>query len=234
MPHVATPSDTRATLLERLRDAEDPLAWDEFFERYGRLIHGYARRRGCGEPTAEEIVQEVMLAVFQQREVYRYDPARGRFRDWLGAVVRNQVARRRRQPAERVRARGGEEQEAIADPRSVDTSPDDAWEAAFEESLLLVLLDIVRQGMTPRTYQAFELFAFHGLSGAEVARLTGLSRNAVYQARKEVIKRLNELGASYREDGRLDERMKRAMESRPNAAARRSLTARIAKTMQSR
>jgi len=231
---VATPSDTRATLLERLRDAEDPLAWDEFFDRYGRLIYGYARRRGCDDATAEEIVQEVMLAMFQQRDVYRYDRARGRFRDWLGVVVRNQVARRRRKPAERLRARGGEEPEVILDAPSPEPPPDAAWQNAFEESLLLVLLDMVRRGMAPRTYQAFELFALHGLSGAEAARLTGLSRNAVYQARKEVVKRLRELGAAYRDDGRLDDRIRRAMPWRLDAAAQRSLAARTTRTNPSR
>ena len=29
-----------------------------------------------------------MLAIFKQHEVFEYDPSRGRFRDWLAAVVR--------------------------------------------------------------------------------------------------------------------------------------------------
>ena len=75
-------SCTRATLLERIGDGADALAWDEFFARYWPTIYGFARHRGCAEHTAEEIVQDVMLKVFQQRDVYQYDPARGRFRDW--------------------------------------------------------------------------------------------------------------------------------------------------------
>ena len=89
-------TSTQATLLERIRDGADALAWDEFFGRYWPTIYGFARHRGCSEHTAEEIVQDVMLAVFQYRDVYRYDPARGRFRDWLGTVVRNKVAEYRR------------------------------------------------------------------------------------------------------------------------------------------
>jgi len=101
-------TSTRATLLERLRDGENAFAWDEFFACYWPTIYGFARHRGCSEHTAEEIVQDVMLKVFQQRDVYQYDPLRGRFRDWLGTVVRNQVAEHRRRPANRLRAAGGE------------------------------------------------------------------------------------------------------------------------------
>ena len=100
-------TSTRATLLERLRDGADALAWDEFFARYWPTIYGFARHRGCSQHTAEEIVQDVMLKVFQQRDVYRYNPSRGRFRDWLHTVVRNQVAEHRRRPANRVRGVGG-------------------------------------------------------------------------------------------------------------------------------
>ena len=92
--------NTRATLLERLRDGADALAWDEFFARYWPTIYGFARHRGCSLHTAEEVVQDVMLKVFQQRDIFHYDPSRGRFRDWLATVVRNQVFERRRRPTE--------------------------------------------------------------------------------------------------------------------------------------
>ena len=162
-------SSTHATLLERLRDAEDPLAWDEFRERYARLIHGYARRRGCGEHTAEEIVQEVMLAVFEKRDVYRYDPARGRFRDWLGAIARNQVARRRRQPGERIRAPGGDGTGAVSGTGIVRARAGRPLGGNVRRIVAAGPARVVRQTTSPRTYQAFELFSLHGLSGAEVA-----------------------------------------------------------------
>jgi RNA polymerase sigma-70 factor (ECF subfamily) len=221
------PSSTRATLLERLREGADALAWDEFFAHYGQTIYAFARHRGCSEHTAEEIVQDVMLKVFQQRDVYQYDPERGRFRDWLGAVVRNQVAENRRRPANRLQAKGGDSNGDLAEQTADGRSPDDAWEAAFERSLLLVLLDVVRRETIARSYLAFELVSLEGISGSAAARMTGLTRNAVYKASKRVLARLKELGAPYRDEGRLIEEIKRAMEPRPPAAVGRSLTVRI-------
>jgi RNA polymerase sigma factor (sigma-70 family) len=227
-------SNTRATLLERLRDGADALAWDEFFARYWPTVYAYARHRRCSPHTAEEIVQDVMLKVFEKRDVYQYDPTRGRFRDWLGAVVRNRVAEHRRKPGNRLRAAGGDSDHGLPEPEADDPAAEAIWEAAFENALLLALLDSVRREIEPRTYLAFELATIEGLPGGDVARLTGLSRNAVYKARQRVLSRLEQLGASYRSDGRLPERIQRAMAERPPAAIHRALATRIENTMHSR
>ena len=226
-----TTSDTSPTLLERLRDGQDALAWDEFYERYWRLIFWLAQHRGCSDHTAEEIVQEVMLAVFNRGQVFRYEPGRGRFRDWLATVVRNQVIKLRQRASERVRARGGDSNQGLGEPEADDAQPDEACETAFERALLLVLVEAVRRQVEPSTYQAFELLVLQKRSGREAARITGLRRNAVYQARKRVFERLRQLGAPYRADGSLDEQLRRAMELRTDARIDRSVTERIENTM---
>jgi RNA polymerase sigma factor (sigma-70 family) len=224
---------TRGTLLDRLRDGADTLAWDEFYQRYGRLVFATARRRGCSEHTAEEIVQDVMLRVFERRDLFRYDPARGRFRDWLGAVVRGAVADFRRRPAQRIRA-GGEPVPDVADAGSADPDPDSAWEEAFDEATLAALLDVARREVEPRSFQAFEMLALRELSGVEVARLTGLSRNAAYLAHRRVLRRLKELGAGLRRGERLDERIRRALSSAPDARVERAIARSLERMMYAR
>jgi RNA polymerase sigma-70 factor (ECF subfamily) len=227
---------TQATLLDRLRAGSAALAWEEFFERYGGAVYALARSRGCGGHSAEEVVQEVMLTVFAQRDVFQYDPQRGRFRDWLAAVVRNTVATRRRQPAERVRAAGGmadtgETPVPLVEPQASEPPPDAACETAFEQAMLAVLLAVVRHEFSPETYQAFELVTLHELPGRAAAEMTGLSRNAVYLARRRVFQRLRELGAPYRKDGQLAERVKQALASLPDEGAQSAMNARIEQTM---
>jgi len=223
-------ANTRTSLLERLHEGADPVAWDDFFHRYWPYIFSIARGRGCTEHTAEEIVQDVMLAIFEKKAVFCHDPSRGRFRDWLGGVVRNRVAVRRRSPDERCRAIGGDD--ALPEIESSAESPDAELEAAFDQAMLAFLLDRVRAEVHPRTYQAFEAFALGGCSGAEAARLTGLTPNAVYQARKNVLRRLRELGAAFDREGPPDEMIRAAMRSRPSAVVERSLATRIERTIQ--
>ena len=94
-----------------------------------------------------------------------------------------------------------------------------AWETAFENSLLLAILDAVRRETNPRTYLAFELVGLEGLSGGEAARLTGLSRNAVYKAHKRVLERLVELARRIaRKAGSCGRSRKRLNSARPRRA----------------
>ena len=133
-------SKTSVTLLERLRDGSDDVAWQEFFQRYGMLVYASARRRGCSDHTAEEIVQDVMLSVFEHRDLFDYDSRRGRFRDWLGTVVRNTVVSHRRRPSQRIRVQGGRSDVRWNEPEDGGDEPDALWETAFEQTLLLALL----------------------------------------------------------------------------------------------
>ena len=109
-------------------------------------------------------------------------PAAADFATGSAAVVRNLVAKHRRQPAQRIRGRGGEAGDDFAAAEADDGQPDALWETAYEQAMLAVLLDVVRREVAPQSYQAFELVVLRGLSGEQAATITGLSRNAVYLA----------------------------------------------------
>ena len=220
---------TRISLLDRLRDGQNAPAWREFFDRYGRSLYVFARSCGCSDCTAEEVVQEAVIAFYDKRTAFNYDRSRGRFRNWIFTIVRQKLALvRRRQASERralERAHQEGRIEGLSDPSDTD------MEVGFDRALLVALLDAVRQEVAPETYQAFELSELHGLSGAQVAKLTGLSRNGVYLARRRVFRRLKELGASYRNRRELGRELLEVATRVPSPAVERTMTCRVETAM---
>jgi len=84
--------------------------------------------------------------------------------------------------------------EDVPDPHP---SPAEAFEAAFEiewrKTAMEEALDEIRREFDPATFQAFDLYARKDMPAREVARLLGVSRNAVYIAKTRVLARLREL-----------------------------------------
>ncbi|MEI6357591.1 MAG: hypothetical protein WCP53_10900 [Verrucomicrobiota bacterium] len=69
---------TRQSLLSRLRswDAQD--SWREFFETYWRLIFDTASKAGLDEASAQDVVQETIIAVAKQMPRTARRPASGK------------------------------------------------------------------------------------------------------------------------------------------------------------
>src|SRR5205807_2458924 len=86
-------NQTRPSLLFRMRAPRDTKAWDDFALVYGPLVYGHARRRGLSHEDAEDVAQKVFARVSAAIQGFEYEREKGRFRDWLGLIVRNEVFR---------------------------------------------------------------------------------------------------------------------------------------------
>ncbi len=181
MGQLPVTAATRASLLARLRQPDDAEAWRQFAEVYTPPMFRYCRRLGLQEADAADVVQEVLAQVAVSVRNFEYDPAVGRFRDWLGAVVRGKLDRfwRKRTPAP-----------GAADPAVPDGDP--SWAIEFNSHLLQVALDRIRAGFDTHNWRAFELAWIEDRQAPDVAALLGVPTAQVYVAKSRVLRRLRE------------------------------------------
>ena len=67
---------------------------------------------------------------------------------------------------------------------------DRVFELEWRRSRLKAALDIVARETDPQVFQAFEAYAVHDTPPRKVARMLGMSTNAVYISKTRVLKRL--------------------------------------------
>ncbi len=182
---------TRPSLLVRLRDPHDRLAWEQFVDLYGSLVYRFVRKRGLQDADAADLTQDVLQAVAHSMGRWQYDPAQGTFRGWLFALTRNKMARflqRRQRQAIGTGDTGAHER--LGEEAAADGAAEQAWDQEYQQQLFCVAAEQIRDSFAPKTWQAFWQTAVEGKPGADVAAALGISVGAVYVAKSRVMARL--------------------------------------------
>ena len=175
---------TSATLLERVRDAEDAPAWREFFELYFPLLKRYARRRGLAEADAEEVAQDCMQTLARRMHSLEYDPARGHFRGYLRTMVERRIIDQHRRRAA-CQARTGE-----LDRMPAAEESQALWERLWLREHLRYCLSRLETRYSRQTVAAFELYVLREWPVERVCAELGLSANQVYLAKTRIGRKL--------------------------------------------
>jgi RNA polymerase sigma factor (sigma-70 family) len=184
--------DTRHSLILRLRDSTDEVAWREFTALYEPLIYQLARGKGLQDSDARDVCQEVLLTVARATDRWDPDPDRGSFRGWLSRVTRNLLINfltRREEPGTgRTSMVALLEAQAKADP-----AISDLFDLEYRRRLFHWASEKVKKEFTTDTWQAFWRSAVGGETPAKVAQDLSMTIGAVYIARSRVMARLRKL-----------------------------------------
>lgn len=175
---------TPASLLERLRQPNQEQAWERFVGLYTPLLYHWARRTGCHESDAADLVQEVLTLLIRKLPEFTYDRNKT-FRGWLRTVAQN-CWRNLRRRAELPRAPNAPDLASVAAPENADPF----WEVEYRERLVGRALELMQSEFQPTTWQACWRSVVEGQSAADVARDLGISPGAVYMAKARVLSRL--------------------------------------------
>jgi RNA polymerase sigma-70 factor (ECF subfamily) len=198
---------TRWSLLSRLKDWDDQDSWRKFFDAYWQLIYNTGVRAGLTHNEAEDVVQEVVIAVAKKMSEFNTDPAAGSFKAWLLTLtqwrIKDQFRKRARQHDLRADSRKDPAQtatiERVPDPAIGELQAE--WDGEWRRHLVQTALERVKKQAKPEMYQVFDFMVNKQWSALTVARRLQISLARVYYARckvaallKREIKRLENCG----------------------------------------
>jgi RNA polymerase sigma-70 factor, ECF subfamily len=197
--HPGTP-ETRASLILRLQDASDMDAWDEFAALYSPVIYQAAMRRGFQRADAENIVQEVMMAVARSIKSWLERSEKGRFRPWLLRIARNSACDLMTARATRPLGKNGDEAERILSELSDRSHLSSELDLEYERAVFHWAARKIQGSIAEHTWQAFWLTQVEGMPASLVANRLKIRVANVYIARCRVMARIKQLVMQYQGD----------------------------------
>jgi RNA polymerase sigma-70 factor (ECF subfamily) len=179
---------------------QDSGAWERLVQLYGPLIKHWCRLKGLQEADAENVRQEVFIAIHRAVGEFRREPPLLTFRRWLRTITKNKIIDHVRQEGKRPDTVGGDEWLQRFEALSADL-PDDESSAHEEKSLLVRrALDLLRTDFEPQTWAAFWRVRIDGLPAQAVAEELHTSASTVHTACYRVRNRLEAEFAGLIED----------------------------------
>ncbi|MBM81136.1 MAG: RNA polymerase subunit sigma-70 [Planctomycetaceae bacterium] len=186
-----TVETTRPSLLVRIRDLRDELAWSEFARLYTPMIYRFARQSGLQDADASLVTQDVLVTVARTIHRFEYNRESGSFRGWLKTVTRSRLADFMRAQGKHIRGSGDTGVQQVIEEQS-DSDHPDLWEREYRRSLFEWAGEQIQCEVEDRTWQAFWRTSVEGQETTVVADALKMSTGAIYIARSRVLARLRE------------------------------------------
>lgn len=172
---------TRSTLLQKLKD-NDAVGYQDFYAAYRNLIRSTALKSNVPPADTDDIIQAVMMGIFNNGTFLYAKEKHGLFRTWLGGVIRHKICDyfRNRVTAPEIQT---DEEPANADFEEI-------FNAEYRSNLLALAIDELRQKVQPEVFETFELCFRRNLSDKEVAMLLNAKPNTVTIRKKRCLETL--------------------------------------------
>lgn len=186
------PDATRSSLVNRLHNWNDHGGWQDFFDRYWKLIYAVAIKAGLSDAEAQDVVQETVVAVAKQMREGGYDRDKSSFKNWLCLITRRRIIDhfRRRTPVMKRSLSASDDTSRtgtvarVPDPASLELEA--VWDEEWRKNLADAAIERVKDLVSPKQFQIFDLYVLKDLPVREVTKLLKVNTAQVYLARHRV------------------------------------------------
>ena len=181
--------ETRHSLIVRLKDQRNELAWAEFVCAYEPFLVRLVRRQGTPDRHIPDITQQLLIAIARSVNGWSSDGRDASFRRWLGRVARNVVIKFMTREKKQITGQGGSDFLQLIELTSDDT-PDEARSQQYEHELILWAAELVRSEFRDTSWRAFWATQVEGRAVADVARELGVTSGSIYMSRSRIFARI--------------------------------------------
>jgi RNA polymerase sigma-70 factor (ECF subfamily) len=186
-------SETSVSLLERLRQPADDVAWQRMVDLYTPLIHGWLRRYEVRPEDADDLVQDVLGTVHRELANFEHNHRPGAFRCWLRTITANRLRAFWKRRQSRPEATGDSDvARRLAELEDPASGLSHLWDEEHDRLVLRRLLEIIEPEFSASTWRAFRRLTLEEGRAAEVAAELGTTVNAVLLAKSRVLRRLRQ------------------------------------------
>lgn len=183
------PDSTSLSLLNAVRTGSET-AWQRLVDLYHPLVYSLCRRWWLKEHDAENVGQEVFVAIYRGIGDFRREQSGDTFRGWVRRICRNKYVDWVRTVANVPQAVGG----SSAHRMVMETPDDESEESASLEKQMLYrrAVQLIESNYSARDWSAFQQVVIDGHRPSDVAKTLGIDVNVVYLAKSRILARLRE------------------------------------------
>ena len=195
---ISSMLSTRLSLLDRIQNPRDEASWSEFVELYHPLLLNFVRKRGLRDSDADDVVQEILIALVRRLRDFKVDHSRGRFRTYLWQVTHNAVINHhrncKRRPAQQL------DDDLAALQQAAESDPNEDFVHEQRQRVLQFVLSKVRQEVPAKNWECFDARILRQRPAKQVAEELGVTPNVVYVYASRVLTVVRQRCKEYLED----------------------------------
>lgn len=162
---------TRQSLLLRACDRQDIQAWEEFLDFYRNFIYYLLRKMSINPNDIDDLYQRITMHLW--KALPKYDNSKGKFRNWLSTVTRNEVLNYFRSTKKKNQEVMGEEIEIVSEPQL-----DELIKKEWENFILQTALKNLEKLFSGQAIEVFKL-SLSGCSHKEISDTLGVKIESV-------------------------------------------------------